>query len=295
MRVAILGCGYVGLALGQQLRADGHDVIGLRRSEEGLAAIREAGLTAVQGDVTVSRTLEGVPSVDAIVFAASSGGRDAAAARDVYVDGLQTTISHFTDRSDPPDRLVYTSSTGVYGDQDGAWVDETTEPEPTTEKTNFLLEAERMARAGGSETLTASVVRFGGLYGPDRYRLRRYVEGPVAEGYLNMIHRQDAAGVIKHVLHLPDPPELLLAVDDEPVDRWVFADWLAKACGRARPQKETVPQRLVTADLSAAQERRLRTSKRCSNDRLKSLGYELFYPTFREGYQPAIEEYRSQQ
>lgn len=294
MQVAILGCGYVGLALGQQLHAEGHEVVGVRRSEDGLAAIREAGLTAVEGDVTVSRTLDAVPSVDAVVFAASSGGRGAAPARRVYVEGLRTAISHFTARPDPPTRLVYTSSTGVYGDQDGAWVDETTDPDPTTEKTKVLLEAERIVTAAASKNLTTSVVRFAGLYGPERYRLTRYLDGPVAEGYLNMIHRQDAGGAVKHVLELADPPDLLLAVDDEPVDRWVFADWLAQACGRPRPEKETVPERLVTGDLRPAQGRRLRTSKRCANDRLKSLGYDLVYPTFREGYQPAIDHYRSQ-
>lgn len=294
MHVAILGCGYVGIALGQQLRAAGHDVVGVRRSEAGLEAIRAAGLRAVRGDVTEPRTLDAVPAVDGIVFAASSGGRDADAARSIYIDGLRTVISHFTARSNPPTRLVYTSSTGVYGDHDGGWVDETSVPTPSTEKTEVLLEAERIARDATPETLRASVVRFAGLYGPDRYRLERYLDGPVVEGYLNMIHRRDAAGAIKHLLELADPPELVLAADNEPVDRWVFADWLAAACDQPRPEKETIPERLLRDTLSAAQERRLRTNKRCANDRLRGLGYDFVYPTFREGYQPAIEQYRSQ-
>ncbi|PSP81160.1 NAD(P)-dependent oxidoreductase [Halobacteriales archaeon QS_4_69_225] len=287
MRVAILGCGYVGCELARQLRP-AHDVVGVRRSGAGLAAVEATGAEAVRADVTDPAALERVPDVDALVFAASSGGRGAEAAERVYVDGLRTAIEAFGARESPPERLVYTSSTGVYGDHDGGWVDEATPLDPTTAKTEVLAEAERVARELAPEFgIDGAVARFAGLYGPDRYRLDRYLEGPVTEGYLNMIHRDDAAGVVRFMLESTDE-ELLLAVDDEPADKWAFADWLADACGVERPPKRTKAERLED-DLSAAARRRIRTSKRCSNDRLRALGYEFRYPTYREGYRPAVE------
>ena len=215
----------------------------------------------------------------------------AEAAERVYVDGLRTAIEAFGARESPPERLVYTSSTGVYGDHDGGWVDEATPLDPTTAKTEVLAEAERLARELAPEFgIDGAVARFAGLYGPDRYRLDRYLEGPVTEGYLNMIHRDDAAGVVRFMLESTDE-ELLLAVDDEPADKWAFADWLADACGVERPPKRTKAERLED-DLSAAARRRIRTSKRCSNDRLRALGYDFRYPTYREGYRPAVEARR---
>lgn len=288
MRVGVLGCGYVGCELARQLVSD-HDVVGVRRSADGLDAVRATGAKAVQADVTDSDALASVPDVDALVFAASSGGRGAAAAERVYVDGLRTAIEAFGSREHSPDRLVYTSSTGVYGDHDGGWVDEDTTLSPTTEKTRVLAEAERIAREFAPEYgIDGAVARFAGLYGPDRYRLERYLDGPVTEGYLNMLHREDAAGIVRFMLESTDE-ELLVAVDDEPVEKWQFADWLADECGVERPAKRTKAERLEDDGLSEPARRRILTSKRCSNGRLRELGYEFRYPTYREGYRDAVE------
>ncbi|RQH03208.1 SDR family oxidoreductase [Natrarchaeobius oligotrophus] len=293
MEIVILGCGYVGLDLGRQLADGGHAVTGVRRSGDGVRRIEDAGFDAVRADVTDAADLEAVPDADAIVFAASSGGRGADAAREVYVEGLRTAIDAFGARDDPPERLIYTSSTGVHGDHDGDWVDEETPLEPTTEKTAVLAEAERIAIERSSERgFEGTVVRFAGLYGPDRYRLERYLDGPVTAGYLNMVHRDDAAGAVRHLLETDRARgEVVQVVDDEPVDKWTFADWLADECGLERPPKRTKAQRLADDDLSEAARRRILTSKRCSNETLRDLGYEFAYPTFREGYRDAVESY----
>ncbi|WP_424000044.1 SDR family oxidoreductase [Haloarcula salina] len=290
--VAILGCGYVGLELGRQL-CDDHEVVGVRRSEEGVSRIEDAGFEGVRADVTDPDSLSAVPDADWLVFAASSGGRGADAAREVYVEGLETAVDHFWSRSDAPERLVYTSSTGVYGDHDGAWVDEETPLDPQTEKTEVLAEAERVARERPTEYGGhGAVARFAGLYGPDRYRLERYLEGPVTAGYLNMVHRDDATGAVRFLLTEDRREEVVLVVDDEPVEKWAFADWLAEQCDVPFPPKQTTEERLDDPDLSETAKRRIQTSKRCSNDRLRSLGYEFAYPTFREGYRDAIQNYR---
>ncbi len=296
MRVAILGCGHVGCELGRQLTECGHEAIGVRRSSEGIETIESHGFEGVQADITDEQDLEAVPPVDTIVFAASSGGRGATAARRVYVEGLRTAIETFGSRDDPPDRLVYTSSTGVHGDHDGEWVDEETPIEPTTEKTEVLAEAERIALELPPEYgFSGTVARYAGLYGPDRYRLERYLEGPVTAGYLNMVHRDDAAGAVRFVLKEDlARGEVVQVVDDEPAEKWAFADWLADAAGVEEPQKRTKAERLEADDLSAAAERRILTSKRCSNEKLRSLGYEFVYPTFREGYRNAIDGYTAE-
>ena len=296
MDVAILGCGYVGLELGRRLTAAGHRPVGVRRSEDGVEEVEAAGFEGVRADVTDAEALSAVPDVDAAVFAASSGGRDAAAAREVYVEGLRTAVRHFGGRDDSPERFLYTGSTGVYGDHDGDWVDEETPISPTTEKTEVLAAAERIALEETAEAgMDGTVARLAGIYGPGRTRLERYLEGPVTESYLNMIHRDDVAGAIRHLLSEDlARGEVVLVVDDEPVSKWAFADWLADECGVARPAKRTTEERLEAEDLGERTRRRLLTSKRCSNAKLRSLDYEFVYPTYREGYRSAVESYRNE-
>ena len=279
--VAILGCGYVGRALGRELLERGHDAVGVCRSDGGLDRASAAGLRPVRADVTEPASLAAVPDADALVFAASSGGGDAAAARAVYVEGLRSVVDAFGGRDDPPGRLVYTSSTGVYGDHGGAWVDETTDLRPATAKTAVLVEAEAVARSATEEGLVPVVARLAGVYGPDRYRLDRYLEGPVREGWLNQVHVEDVAGALGLLLDLDAGalPDTLVVADDEPVRRPAFAAWLAEACGREPPPVEG----------EAAGRRGRRGEKRCSNARLRALGYELRYPTYREGYREAVE------
>lgn len=285
MRVAILGCGYVGIELGRRLLTDGHDVAGVRRSTAGLESVAEAGVTPIRGDVTDPDSLASVSDVDALVYAASPA--DGGGVRTIYLEGLRTVIDTFADRPSPPDRLVLTSSTSVYGDHEGAWVDETTAIRPDTERATILARGEGLVLDGPFD---GTVVRLAGLYGPERYRLDRYLEGPVTAGVLNMIHRDDAAGTIEFLLEEDHGRgEVVLAVDDEPVDKWRFADWLAEAAGVAPPQKVTLGERLQEENLPPDRRRRLAATKRCRNRKLRSLGYRLEYPTFREGYRAAID------
>jgi nucleoside-diphosphate-sugar epimerase len=284
MRVVIVGCGYLGIALGRLLAPE-HDVVGVRRSTGGCREIEAAGFTAVQADATAPSTLSAVPSADAVVFAASAGSRDPEAARQTYVEGQRAVVDALCDRDDPPERYVYTSSTGVYGDRGGDWVDETTPLDPSTARERALSTAESVALDRAREVgVDATVARLGGLYGPERHRLERYLEGPVTAGYLNLIHRRDAAGAVAHLLTetAAGAVDLVNVVDDEPVDKWELADWLADACGEPDPPKQTA---------GATDRTRRATSKRCSNDRMRSLGYDLTVPTFREGYRPAVEAY----
>ncbi|MFT4889709.1 MAG: nucleoside-diphosphate-sugar epimerase [Halobacteriales archaeon] len=295
MKVAIFGCGYVGLALGSSLADAGHDVVGVRRSDEGLSAIEDAGFRAVRGDVTEAESLADVPDADWLVFAVSPNVRDVETTRRVHVGGLETVVDAFADRDSPPDRLVYTSTTGVYGDHDGAWVDESTPVEPSTEKLSVFAEAERIALDRAPVVgIDGTVVRFAGLYGPGRWGFDRYLEGPVAEGYVNLIHRDDAAGAIEFLLENERARgEVVNVVDDEPAPKWDLAEWLAEARDVDPPSRVTVDEYLAAADLPPAARRRVEANKRVSNERLRALGYDPAYPTFRDGYSEATDAGRS--
>lgn len=250
-----------------------------------MKAISDAGLEAYQADATNPMDLSGLPTADAVVYAASASGEDGA--RETYVDGLETVLDHYDDRRSPPSRFVYTSSTGVYGDHGGAWVDESTEIQPTTERQETLVAAERIALERGTDRMRRVVVRFGGLYGPGRSPVERYLEGPVSPGHVNLVHRDDAAGAVAHLLTEGAVAEdIVNVVDDEPVSRPTLANWIADRFDRDPPA--IVP--LVDRNLSPARRRRLGTDKRVANDRLHDLGYEFAYPTFRTGFVDGLSE-----
>lgn len=293
MRVVILGCGYIGLALGEQLSQRGHDVIGIRRSPEGLKAISDAGFVAVQADVTIRESVDQVPDGDVLVYTASSGGRGVANARDIYVDGMRTVLESYASRQNPPGRLVYTSSTGVYGDHAGSWVDETTPVSRETPRQRVLFEAENVALMEAQRSgIDGTVARLAGIYGPGRHRVERYLSGPVPAGWLNLIYRADAAGAIRYVIEEDAArDEVVIVVDDEPVSKHEFADWLAAECGVEPPAKQSLAERLE--EVSSRRRGRLAAQKRCSNRKLRSLGYEYMYPTYRAGFReilPTIEQ-----
>ncbi|MFW5922627.1 MAG: SDR family oxidoreductase [Halodesulfurarchaeum sp.] len=290
-RVGILGCGYVGMELVRQLRND-YEVFGVRRSPAGLEAVAETGAEPIRADLTDPDDVASLPDADVLVFTASSRGNTGPGA--IYNTALESVLEDFGSRGTPPDRLIYTGSTGVYGDFGGDWVDETTPIEPETDRQEILLEAERLAlEVAPAFDIDGTVVRFGGLYGPDRYRMDRYLEGPVTAGYLNLVHRDDAAGVLAFLIEGDRlRNETLLAVDDEPLEKWQFADWLADAVGVAQPPKQTVEDRLDAGTRSDAQRQRIVASKRCSNEKLRELGYEFRFPTASDGYEPAIEAER---
>ncbi|MEF8799845.1 MAG: NAD(P)H-binding protein [Halolamina sp.] len=288
MRVTILGCGYVGRELGRQLVDAGHDVTGVVRTAESAAEVAESDINAVQADMTHPEELQAVPDADALVFAASAGRGSVEQARSLYLDGLRTVIAEFRSRERPPERLLFTSSTGVYGDHGGDWVDEKIPVDPVSPKAGVIAEAEKLVH---DSALSGTVARFAGLYGPSRYRLRSYLDS-VTEGWRNSTHRDDAAGALAWFLTEDCARgETVLVTDGNPVQRWEFADWLAEQCGEPEPEKLTVEERLSTGDLSPEAARRYSTEKRCRNDRLLELGYEPRYDTIYEGYEQAVANY----
>ncbi len=275
-RFLIAGCGYVGRALGVRLAGEGAEIWGLRRSTQ---ATELEGIRPIAADLTDPATLRDLPGdLDAVVYAASAGGSTPEAYEAAYLRGLENLLAEVA-----PRRLVFVSSTAVYGDRRGAWTDEGSPTTPEHFSGRILLEAERLALKGPAQ---AVVLRLGGIYGPGRERLIRDVaEGraarPAEPVFTNRIHRDDAAGVIAHLLTLDRPEPVYLGVDSEPADLGAIYAWIAARLGRPEPPPATAP----------GEGRLARGSKRCVNARLIAAGYRFAYPTFREGYGELVDRF----
>ena len=290
-RCLVAGCGYVGTALAVLLRDAGHGVFGLKRRPEGLPE----GVTPLAADLADANSLaaalariEAPP--DVVVYAAAADQGDDAAYRRAYVDGLRNLVAALHARGATPAGVFFTSSTAVYAQDDGAWVDESSPTAPSDFRGARMLEAEAVLAASGFPAVS---LRLGGIYGPGRTRLVESVRsgratlraGPPRFG--NRIHRDDAAGALAHLATLALAGRALaplyLGVDDEPSDEAVVLRWIASQLGVPEP-----PMRDGEAAPSARDANRPVSNKRCSNARLRATGYRFRFPTFREGYAAAI-------
>jgi nucleoside-diphosphate-sugar epimerase len=260
----IAGCGYVGCALASRLVADGAEVFGLRRRPQGLPA----GVEPIAADLGDPASLGPLPGrLDAVVYAASADGADEARYHAAYVAGVRNLLGELAQVG----RLLFVSSTSVYGQRHGEWVDESSPTEPEGFRGRLVLAGEACARSG---PFPAVAVRFGGIYGPGRTRLVERVRAGEAryrpDHFTNRIHRDDCAGVLRHLVALERPEPVVLAVDDEPAEERVVLEWLAERLGAP-------PPRSGGEAVSGG-------SKRCRNARLRASGYRFRFPTFREGY-----------
>lgn len=273
-KVLIAGCGDVGIALGLMLVKDGHEVYALRRNVEALPT----SLVAIAADLTDPVTLGSLPEADYVVYAAAADGRDEAAYENAYVSGVRNVLQSLKESNRCLRRFVFISSTGVYGQDAGEWVDESSPTAPARFTGRLLLEGERLCLQG---IHPATAVRFGGIYGPGRDRLLRQVRGGATcveqpPRYTNRIHRDDCAGVLRHLLRLEEVAPIYIGVDCDPAAQCTVMDWLARRMSAPAPRRE--PARGATGQ-----------GKRCRNDLLLESGYRFAYPTFREGYAQMID------
>lgn len=272
-RALVAGAGYVGAELARRLVAAGHDVTVLRRS----AAPPPAGARAFRADLSAPGALAALPPADVVFYTAGADERSDAAYERAYVTGLARLVERLARMPAPPRRLLFTSSTSVYAQQDGEWVDETSPTEPAGFAGRRLLEGEARALAA---PFPASVLRLGGIYGPGRTTLVERVLRGDARGsarFTNRIHRDDAAAALAHLAFAPDAAACHLGVDSEPALEAEVLAWLAARLGA--PSCASAP---------SADARRASGNKRCSNARLLATGFRFRYPTYREGYEALL-------
>lgn len=271
-RVLIAGCGDVGNALGQKLSDRADQVWGLRRNTATLAQ----GISAIRADLTDLDTLAELPQcLDAVVYAAAAMSYSETAYQKAYVDGLSNMIQALERVGQNP-RFIFVSSTSVYGQNQGEWVDEDSPKRPRGFSGQLMLRGEGLVHAYPGEDV---VVRFGGIYGPGRKRLIELVRSGAGcrdqpPMYTNRIHRDDCAGVLMHLLDLDSPENTYLAVDSYPAPQCEVMHWLSEKLRVSAPSRD----RIQGAG----------AGKRCSNRRLLKSGYSLLYPTYREGYEAVL-------
>lgn len=267
----IAGCGDVGARLGAALAARGEKVYGLRRSDAPLPD----GMLPLRADLTDPASLRALPDdVVRVVFLPAPGARDAAAYRGLFVDGLAHLLDALATRA-CIERFVFVSSSAVYGEHGGDWIDEDTPCAPLAFNGEMLLQAEGRLRASG----TAGVVaRCSGLYGPGRTRLIDQVANgtarlpPGAGEYTNRIHVDDAAAALAHLLALDAAHDCYLLTDDCPATLAEVYGYIADQLGLPRPPYD------------AAAAARAVGNKRLSNRRLHATGFVFRHPDFRSGY-----------
>jgi nucleoside-diphosphate-sugar epimerase len=276
----IAGCGDVGSRLGQQLSAVGWTIYGLRRT----VAQLPAGIVPVTGDLQIDTCPAAWPSeaLDYLVYCAAATQHDEDGYRAAYVDGLRRVLGWLAQHGQRPKRVLFVSSSGVYGQQQGEWVDETSSADAQGYSGRIMLQAENLALSSG---LPASVVRLTGIYGPGR----EWLLGQVRQGYRvatepplygNRIHADDAAGLLAYLLQADALGVALddcyIGVDDEPAPLHEVVAWLREQLGVSHWAAESTVRRAG--------------SKRCSNARAKALGWTPRYASYREGYSAILQQ-----
>ena len=280
-RVLIAGCGDIGTALGLLLVERGHSVWALRRRTEDLPS----ALRPLPADLTQPESLRGLPeSVDFVFYTAAAGKSDGDTYRAVYVEGVKYILQVLLRRDRRIKRFFYTSSTSVYGQQRGEWVNEDSPTNPMNFSGPLILEGEQVIL---DAPCAATAVRFGGIYGPGRHRLiDRVKNGEACTSdpplYTNRIHRDDCVDMLRHLLELDRPKDLYIGVDCEPAAECEVMGWLATRMGVARPR---------CVRYGEGDALRSRGNKRCDNARLLASSYQFRYPTFREGYAAVLQSF----
>jgi nucleoside-diphosphate-sugar epimerase len=278
VRKLIFGCGYLGQRVARRWRAAGHEVTAVTRNPARAEQLEGEGIRAVVADVLTASSLPTLADFDSILFAIGYDRASRATMRQVYVEGLSNVLAKL---SVLPRRFLYISSTGVYGDRQGAWIDERTECRPVREGGIACLEAEQRIAQHACGPV-AVILRLAGLYGPGRIPRRhelvanRPIAAP-AEGYLNLIHVDDAAQTVLTADTRAEAPNLFVVSDGHPVSRAEYYRELARLVA-APPPRFVAPAEHSPAAERAAASRRIRNEKM-----LRDLGITLQYPSYREG------------
>jgi nucleoside-diphosphate-sugar epimerase len=294
MKRLIVGCGYLGGRVARRWLSQGDEVYAVTRRPGTLAELERIGLRSIVADVTDPATLERLPAADSIVYAVGydrSGGRSM---EEVYAGGVRNVLAALGAMPAQPRSFIYVSTTGVYPDAAGDWIDETTQPGPTREGGRASLAAEQALSESGLASW-AVILRMAGIYGEGRVpfldKLRAGEPIPAAaDGWLNLIHADDAAAAVvaadRFISRQPSGafigPLILNITDGHPVRRVDYFNEIARRIGAP-------PPRLEPPDPSSHRAARSAASRRISNALMAThLDLSLAYPSFREGLQATL-------
>jgi nucleoside-diphosphate-sugar epimerase len=273
-KILIIGCGAIGSQLADVLSDNGHEVIGLKRNPP---ASDNNKINYFTADITLRADLDDLDTdFEQLFFIVSPDERNEQSYRDIYEVGLDNLLNRFSQAAGNPNWILV-SSTRVYGQSQGEWVNENSLAQPDNITSTFIRQAEQKLRDANPNNI---VVRFSGIYGPGReYLLRMARQAPLIQQgppyFTNRIHQLDCVNILlflleKQLIGLP-LEQCYLASDDDPAPLWEVISWLAERMNCPPPVIKAAGNDSVM-------------NKRCNNKRLKALGYQFKYPGYKEGY-----------
>lgn len=287
-RMVVFGCGYVGRALAQVALAAGAQVTALTRNQGAAAELRSLGIDVVVADLATAEWHRSIGGpVDFVVNCVSSGGRTAEAYRHSYVGGMRSILAWLRDRESPVKTFVYTSSTSVYPQSEGAVVNEETPAGEGQGNGRIIFESENLLRETPANVVRRSfVLRLAGIYGPGRHHLLTQLRAGArpmfgnAEQRMNLVHRDDIVAAIMACLRAPDSvgSSVFNVSDGSPVPKREIVCWLAAQLAMSVPE-------------AAFAERGGRDGDNSGRDRIISsaklqqqLAWRPQFPDYRAGY-----------
>jgi nucleoside-diphosphate-sugar epimerase len=267
----LAGFGTIAQQLATQLLDDNQRVIGVSRSRK---SFEHSNFTAIRCDLTqpIAKNAFKEP-VDIVVITLTPDAYTDDDYRKIYFQATQNILDYFDGSST---QVIFVSSTRVYGQTQGEWVDENTPTIPADEKGRILVEAEQLVL---NHNTNNCVVRFAGIYGQGRNRfLKKIEQGAELQKsppyYTNRIHQDDCVGILKLIIDKKlsgeNTESIYIGCDDDKAPIFEVAEWLAKSFGFPMP--------------TAKPENSLIQNKRCNNKKIKELGYKFIFPSFKDGY-----------
>lgn len=261
MHILMVGMGDTSRRIVPLLHAKGHHVSGMRRQPRG-----DEGCTMLAQDIH-QPDFSTLAPIDWVYVLLSPDQMSADSYQRTYIDSVQPLTQAL--QSHPIQRIVFVSSTSVYGQDTGEWVDEQSPTVPTRFNGQLLRQAEQAWQQAWPDRVT--VVRPSGIYSAERRRLYRLLEQgkPIAtQAWTNRIHIDDLAGFLAYLPDQPTIASMYLATDDTPVPLDILLTALAQQQGLTTPVLQPAPV----------------SGKRILNTALKHSGYSLKYPTWQRGY-----------
>jgi nucleoside-diphosphate-sugar epimerase len=276
-QVLIAGCGDLGSGLAEELIKQSHQVTGIRRTKLDFPN----GVQGITGDL-VEMSDDVLPDVDVVFLIMTPNGRNEAAYRSAYFDTAQVIIRRYQAMTKPP-QVFFVSSTSVYGQSQGEWIDESTPAEPQSATAKILVETESAL----AQAFQSVAVRCSGIYGSGRFRLLEKVESEEDWGpnsWTNRVHRDDVVSALvtlaRHALEKKPLPKQVIVTDQTPVSMWEVKLWLATCLG-------------VKVAVSNISEFSPASGKRIQGQYLLSQGWTPRYPSYVSGYQSLLLEYKA--
>jgi nucleoside-diphosphate-sugar epimerase len=290
-RLLIVGCGDIALRSARQLTRR-YRVFGLARSRERAELLRRAGIVPLTGDLDRPNSLRRLAGVaDVILHLAPPAPIGETDARTAHL------VAALSSRGSLPQRLIYMSTSGVYGNCAGDWVPETRPVAPATARAKRRVDAEnRLRRWGARSGVAVSILRVPGIYAPERLPLARLREGVPAliseqDAFSNHIHADDLVQCVLAALTRGRPGRVYHAADGTPLKMGDYFDIVADAFQLPRPPRVTLAEaqtRLSPIALSFMCE-----SRKLENQRLRrELKVVLRYPNVMDGIAAAASAVR---